>query len=688
MRFVPSTLTATKTTLPTGAQPAGAQTPAAVVHGHPNDQGGGIPGLNSLNPNRAPAWLRPFLYLLLGASIALLAGLAAPPSVRRKLLHTLAPHAEGATIIDASPPVGVVTIFRRFWPFARPYRRWLAVMLLLVPVAPAVASVGVLLFKRLVDDVLVPHDFGPFPTLAIAYVGLTIIGGTASFFDDYLSTLVGERFILDLRAHVFRHLQDLSLDFFERRRLGDVIARLTGDVSSIENIVLSGVTSVLGYLLRITFFAGLLFYLRWDLAVISLAVAPIFLVTGRRFARLRRAAAREVRRRSGAMSAVAEESFSNIQLVQAYNRQGTEAERFRNESQGSLAAQLASTRLRAMYGPIVELVELAGALLIIGVGTWELSQGWLSLGALLAFLALLTQLYSPVRGLGRLDNSISNAAASAERIIELLDQRPNVAEPSTARTVDHVRGALEVEAVTFRYPGASVDALSDVSFSTAPGDFLAIVGPSGAGKSTLTKLLLRFYDPTRGALLLDDVDLRELTLSSLREQFAIVFQETLVFDATIADNVAYGRPGATHDEIVRAVDAAALTPFVETLPEGLDTLIGQKGRRLSGGQRQRVAVARAFLRDAPVLLLDEPTTGLDAESAAQVIDPLRRLAEGRTTIVISHDLTLTRQARRILVVDKGRIVEDGTHDELVTREGLYRWLYQLRAGEHEPVIRA
>jgi ATP-binding cassette, subfamily B, bacterial len=336
-----------------------------------------------------------------------------------------------------------------------------------------------------------------------------------------------------------------------------------------------------------------------------------------------------------------------------------------------------------VYGPIVEAVELAGALLIVGVGTWELARGWLTLGALLAFITLLTQLYRPVRGLGRLDHGISTAVASAERIIELLDQQPGVVETASPRAIGRARGSIELDGVTFRYPEGHADTLSDVSFTVSPGDLLAIVGPSGAAKSTLVKLLLRFYDPTRGAVLLDGIDLRQLTLESLRDQIAVVFQETLVFDASIEDNIAYGRGSATREEITAAADAAALTPFIETLPEGLCTVVGQKGRRLSGGQRQRLAIARAFLRNAPVLLLDEPTTGLDAESAAQIVGPLRQLADGRTTIVISHDHALARHATQILVVDGGRIIESGTHAALIAHDGLYRWLYELGAGERK-----
>jgi ABC-type multidrug transport system fused ATPase/permease subunit len=441
--------------------------------------------------------------------------------------------------------------------------------------------------------------------------------------------------------------------------------------------MLSGIASALSYLLRIAFFAGALFYLRWDLAVVSLVAAPFFFVVARRFSRLRKAASREKRRRNGAMSAVAEESLSNAQVVQAFNRQDAEVERFRAESLGSFAAQMSATRLRGLYAPLVQLIELAGALLILGIGTWELSRGWLTLGGLLAFLALLSQLYRPIRSLGRLGNTVAGAAAAAERVVELLDQRPSVIERPFARPLERARGTIEFRSVGFRYPGTASDALDDVSFRVGPGEMLALVGPSGAGKSTLAKLLLRFYDPDRGAVLLDGMDIRDFTLHSLREQVASVFQETLVFDATIAENIAYGRPGATQEQVAAAARAAGMTQFVSRLPDRLDTVVGEKGRSLSGGQRQRVAIARAYLRDAPVLLLDEPTTGLDAQTARRVLRPLRRLAAERTTILISHDLALVREATSILALENGRVVEVGTHDELVEAEGLYHWLAQL-----------
>lgn len=598
-----------------------------------------------------------------------------------RLRVALLPVAQGRGLVAAAPQVPMRAIFRRFWPYARPYRRYLWLTLLFIVLSPAIEAATIWMFKLVVDRVLVPRDFGPFWWIALAYIGLNLLDGLVSFADDYLSTWVGERFLLAMRTDVFRHVHGLSMDFFDRSRLGDLISRLTSDVQAIEDFVLSAVADVLSYGARIVFFTAALFYLQWDLALVSLVVAPLFWLTARHFSRLIKQASREKRRRSGSLSTVAEESLSNASLVQAYNRQEAEVERFHCEARGAYAAQMASTRIRALFTPLTGLIELVGALIVIGLGTWELSRGHITLGGLLAFMAFLTQLYSPIRGLSRLSNSLFSAAAGAERVIQVMDERPSVVDPPEPVELARAKGEVVVNDVSFRYPGTQTDVLQSVSFRASPGEVVALVGASGAGKSTAAKLLLRFYDPASGHIELDGHDIRDLSLESLRHNVAVVLQETLVFHASIRDNIAYGSEGVAHEQIIAAARAADAHEFISALPEGYDTIVGQRGRRLSGGQRQRIAIARAMVRDAPVLVLDEPTTGLDAESSKRILEPLRRLMAGRTTIVISHNLTTIREANAILVLDGGRVIEHGTHSELIERDGAYARVYRAHESQ-------
>jgi ATP-binding cassette, subfamily B, bacterial len=603
--------------------------------------------------------------------------------LRERMRALLVPSGDGALVSEA-PQIPVREIFRRFWPDARPYRRWIPLGLLLIALGAAIETAEIWMFKLVVDEVLVPGDLDPLVWIVALYVGFTIASGLISFADDYLATWLGERFLQRMRRRLFSHVQKLSLDVLDRRRLGDVIARLTGDVQAIESFVLAGVADGLSALLRIVFFTGALIYLDWRLALVAIVVTPLFLYVARRFSRLIKHASREKRRRSGSLSAVAEESLANLMLVQASNRQDAELERFERENEGIIEAELASTRIRGLFSPLVDLIELLGVMFVIVLGTIAVTSGDLTIGGLLVFITYLTQLYGPVRDLSSLSNTIFKAAAGAERVIELLDEKPRIVDRPGAVSIERARGVVELNRVSFTYPGAATPALRDVSLRAEPGQTVALVGPSGSGKTTLAKLLLRFYDPEHGMVGLDGHDLRDVRLASIRQNVSILLQETLVLHGSVRDNIAFARPGATGAEVRAAAEAAGAAHFIEALPQGYDTDLGERGRRLSGGQRQRVAIARALLADAPVLVLDEPSTGLDAEARAALMEPLARLMRDRTTLVISHDLLTVRDADQILVLEGGSVAERGTHAELVAAGGRYASLWALHDAA-EPV---
>lgn len=577
-------------------------------------------------------------------------------SFRDRLHRFVRPAEHDTRIVGQAPTVAALEIVRRFWPYTRPYRRWIFAGLALLLVVPAIDAVEIFLFKLVVDDVLVPRDLGALAPLAAAYLGLALLGALASFGDEYLATWVGERFLLDLRADLYRHVHSLSPDQLGARRVGDLLARLTGDVQAIERFLLGALGEGVGALARIALFSGALVLLSWKLALCALIVAPLFYLAARRFGRLVKHAAREKRRRSGSLSAVAEESLNAAPLVQTLNRQGAEVERFKRENAAIMDAELAATRIAGLFGPLVGLIELLGGMLVIGFGVWALDSGELTLGGLLVFITYLAQLYSPIRSLGQLSTDLFAAAAGAERVLELLDEQPAVADAPDARPLPSpVRGRLELRSVGYTHPTGDRPALRELSLVVEPGETVALVGPSGAGKSTLARLLVRFADPLEGEIRLDGHDLREVTLASLRDQVGLLLQDTSLPDVPAREAIAHGRADATDAEIEAAARAAGIHEVLEALPDGYDTPIGPSGGRLSGGQRRRLAIARAFVRDTPVLVLDEPTTGLDEAARDRLLGPLRTLAQGRTTILISHDPAVVEWADRVVELREGSL---------------------------------
>jgi ATP-binding cassette, subfamily B, bacterial len=563
-----------------------------------------------------------------------------------RLRAFLSPGEHDSGLVEAAPGVPPRELLRRFWPFARPYRRAIFAGLALVALIPAVQAAEIWLFGVVVDEVIVPGAVAALPWIALAVLGLTLLGAALSFAEDYAWTWAGERFLLDLRATFFTHVQSLSLDSLDRRRLGDLLSRLTSDIQAIESFVLGGLGEGVSAIARIVIFAAALFLLDPLLAGITLVLALPFLLVTRRFARHARHAAREKRRRSGSLSAVAEESLANAALVQSHDRAATERGRLVREGHGVIDAELAGARISGFFGGIVALIEVAGVLAVIGLGTWAVEEGRLTIGGLLAFLAYLSQLLRPIGDLSHLAATLLAASAGAERVLELLDRRPGVRSGELA--LDRPPGAIEFERVTFRYPGGETAALEDLSLRVEPGEIVAVTGPSGCGKSTLARLLLRFADPDVGTIRIGGRDLRELRLESLRGSVGILLQETMLFDASVHENIAFGLPGATRGQVQAAARSAGAHDFVAALPEGYDARIGQRGRSLSGGQRRRLEIARTVLRDTPIVVLDEPTTGLDLGAAERVMDALRTLLEGRTAIIISHDPLLLTSADRVV----------------------------------------
>ncbi|MFJ9543080.1 ABC transporter ATP-binding protein [Streptomyces sp. NPDC101225] len=561
--------------------------------------------------------------------------------------------------------------FGRFWPLTRGDRGWLAAVVGCVVVSALAETASILLFAELTDHALKAGSLSAFWGPAGAWLAVAVLGAFVGYLGNSLATWTAERFVLRLRAGVFRHVQRLPPHFFQRHRRGDLVERLTGDVEAIEEMVVSGVVGTVSAAFSAVFYAAAALWLRWDLALATFVLVPLFLLAARRFSGRIRSASQDERVADGAITSVVEESLGNIVLTQAYNRGRDEEQRLDREARAWMRASVRGARLGEMYEQFVEVVETLCVLAVIGLGVWEISAGRMTLGRLLAFAAFIGHLYPPVRSLGRLGLTLTAATAGAQRLNEVLDARPSVTDPAEPVAPWPVRGRVALHHVSFRYPASPRACLRDVTFTAGPGELVLVTGSSGAGKSTLSRLLTRFYDPAQGAITLDGVPLTDVNLEFLRENVALLPQETLVLSGTIRENIACGRPGASHAEIERAARDAAAHHFIDALPEGYDTPIAPGTAALSGGQLQRIAIARAMLRPAPVLVLDEPTAGLDAVAARQVVQPLRRLTAGRTTIMITHDLSLAPDADRILVVDRGRLVETGTHRELLARRGAY-----------------
>ncbi|HXG91592.1 MAG TPA: ABC transporter ATP-binding protein [Blastocatellia bacterium] len=517
---------------------------------------------------------------------------------------------------------------------------------------------------------------------AIAVVAIAAIGAISSYTEKYLTTSVGQWVMHDLRSTLYHHIQRLSLSYHDNKKTGDLISRVTSDIDAIQDFISS---ALLGIIVNVMTLAGMLavmFYLNWRFTLIALSVAPVLFIVVYTFTSRIKQASRAVRKKEGEIVSVVQEALSAIHVVQAFARERYEEERFERRSLESVEAALKARSTKAKLAPIVEVIVAAGTCLVLWYGARLVLAGEISAGALLVFILYLGKMYKPMRELSKMTDTLSKTAVGFERIKEVLETEREVRNLPGARRAPRLRGRVEFNHVHFGYSEERL-ILKDVNLIIEPGQIAAFVGPTGAGKSTIVSLVARFYDPTSGQVMIDGRDVRGYKLKSLRQQISFVLQENLLFAAPIWQNIAYGKPEASRDEIIRAAQLANAHEFIEKLPEGYDTLVGERGVTLSGGQRQRIAIARAIIRDTPILILDEPTSGLDAASEELVFDALTRLMEGKTCIVIAHRLATIRRADVIFVLDDGQIVESGTHEELLARGGLYSRLYEIQFRSEE-----
>jgi ABC-type multidrug transport system fused ATPase/permease subunit len=559
----------------------------------------------------------------------------------------------------------------------RPYRGRVIMAFVALLLSTAATLAPPPLAKLAIDEGITPKDTGTLDLVVVAFVISALVYWGASYAQTYLVGWVGQRALQDLRIQLFAHLQTLSIGFYSRRQAGAIISRLTNDVQALDQLVSDGVVTLFGSTLTLVGTAAILLWLDAQLALLTFLMFPVLGIASFVFRIISADAYRLTREKVAAITAYLQETLSGIRVVRAFGQEGRHKTRFAELNEENRAANMTTVYLNAAYFPGVELLSAIATAGILLFGGIQALQGDVTVGVLVAFVAALNNFFDPIQQLSQLYTTYQAGMAALDKIFELLDEEPDLADRPDALQLDRLRGEIEFDGVVFRYGGEeSGEAMCHINVHIPPGQTVALVGATGAGKSTFAKLVARFYDPTSGRILVDGHDLREVGAASLRSQMGIVPQEAFLFSGTIGDNIAFGRLDASREEIEAAAHAVGADEFITALEHGYDTEVGERGAQISAGQRQLIAFARALIADPRILVLDEATSNVDIHTESKIEDGLRRLLGGRTAIVIAHRLSTIQRAGRILVLDHGRVVEQGTHEELLDAQGAYWRLYR------------
>jgi ABC-type multidrug transport system fused ATPase/permease subunit len=586
-------------------------------------------------------------------------------------------------------------VFPLIWSLLKPYRGSLVIILAAMLVQTAMSVAAPWPLKIILDNVVgehkLPHwmdDFlRPFMSsgtkmqiaaaAAIATILIALLGALASYLANYYTTSVGQWVANDLRLRSYHHLQQLSLNYYNTHEMGTLLSTMTADVQTIQNFASSSTLGILVDMFTIVAMLVIMFWLNWDFTLIAVGVTPFMLLMVSRFKKVVKKATREVRKQQSNVVAVVQQGLESMRVVKAFGRQDLEQEELSEVSKATVEAALKARRVKALLSPIVAVTVSLCTAFVLWRSSSLILKGAMTAGALTVFLSYLTKFFKPVQDLATMTNTIAQTAVGAERVRAILEANDVIEERPDAREPQPLKGQIKFENVAFAY-NKDAQVLSDVNFEIKAGQMVGVVGPTGGGKSTIVSMIPRFYDPSGGKVSIDGVDIRDYKIHGLRNQIAYVLQETVLFRGTVAENIAYGRGSATRDEVVEAAKLANADEFIAKMPHGYDTMVGDRGDTLSGGQRQRIGIARAIIRNNPILILDEPTAALDTESEQLVMEALERLMKGRTVITIAHRLSTIRNSDKIVVLKGGVVAEEGTHDELIARGGVYAELYHIQ----------